>query len=92
MPTYYWHWNPETQTGAWDDAPAVRPTRAVQIMRDLPAYMSPLGDGKMIEGRAARREHLTANNCREVDPSEWKPQARFVRRPHMYRDAKRQPE
>jgi hypothetical protein len=43
----------------------------VQIMRDLPAYKSPLGDG-VIEGRAARREHLKRNNCREVEPSEWK--------------------
>lgn len=45
--------------------------RGPQIMKDLPAYKSPLGDG-VIEGRAARREHLKRNNCREVDPSEWK--------------------
>lgn len=41
------------------------------IVRDTPAYKSPLGDGKVIEGRAARREHLKANNCREADKSEF---------------------
>lgn len=41
------------------------------IVRDTAAYKSPLGDG-VVEGRAARREHLKRNNCREVDPSEWK--------------------
>lgn len=40
--------------------------------RDLPAYKSPLGDGLVIEGRAARREHLKRNGCRECDPSEFK--------------------
>lgn len=42
------------------------------IARDLPAYASPLGDG-VIEGRAARREHLKRNGMREVDPTEHKP-------------------
>jgi hypothetical protein len=42
------------------------------VMSDLPAYVSPLGDG-VVEGRAARREHLKRNGCREVDPSEYKP-------------------
>jgi len=45
---------------------------APQVLPDLPAYVSPLGDG-VIEGRAARREHLKRNGCREVDPSEHKP-------------------
>lgn len=40
------------------------------IVRDTPAYKSPLGDG-VIEGRAARREHMKANNCREADPGEF---------------------
>lgn len=42
------------------------------VISDLPAYMSPLGTG-MIDGRAARREDLKRNNCREVDPSEYRP-------------------
>jgi len=42
------------------------------VMPDIPAYPSPLGDG-MIEGRAARREHLKRNGCREVEPSEFRP-------------------
>jgi len=42
------------------------------VMRDLPAYASPLGDG-VVEGRAARREHLKRNGKREVDPSEFTP-------------------
>ena len=43
------------------------------IQSDIPAYKSPLGDGAVIEGRAARREHLARNGCREVDPSEYRP-------------------
>ena len=42
------------------------------LTRDLPAYASPLGDG-VIEGRAARREHLKRNGKREVDNTEFKP-------------------
>lgn len=42
------------------------------IRGDLPAYQSPV-TGKMIEGRAARREDLARSGCREVDPSEYKP-------------------
>lgn len=37
------------------------------------SYVSPTGDGKYIEGRADRREHLKRTGCREVDPSEFKP-------------------
>lgn len=42
------------------------------IASDIPAYASPLGDG-VVEGRAARREHLKRNGMRELDPSEHKP-------------------
>ena len=42
------------------------------IRGDLPAYTSPI-TGKIIEGRAARREDLARSGCREVDPSEYKP-------------------
>jgi hypothetical protein len=41
------------------------------VMSDIPAYVSPLGDG-VIEGRSARREHMKRTNTRECDPSEWK--------------------
>ncbi len=54
--------------------PMEKPYRlsAPQVVSDLPAYASPLGDG-VVEGRAARREHLKRNGCREVDPGEFKP-------------------
>lgn len=42
------------------------------IRGDLPAYKSP-ATGRIIEGRAARREDLARSGCREVDPSEYKP-------------------
>lgn len=42
------------------------------IASDIPDYMSPLGNG-LISGRRARREELKRNNCREVDPAEFKP-------------------
>ena len=56
-------------------------TRApsVNIIRDLPAYKSPLGDG-WIDGRAARREHFKRTGTREVDPSEFKA---TYRNPHF---------
>jgi hypothetical protein len=39
------------------------------VMRDTPGVKSPI-DGKFIEGRTARREHMKRHNVREVDPSE----------------------
>jgi hypothetical protein len=42
------------------------------VRGDLPPYRSPV-TGKVIEGRAARREDLARSGCREVDPSEFKP-------------------
>lgn len=47
----------------------------VMVRGDLPAYQSPLGN-YIVDGRRARREDLARNNCREVDPSEFKPQWR----------------
>lgn len=46
-----------------------RPVACPQVRGDLKAYRSPV-TGQMIEGRAARREDLARNDCREVDPSE----------------------
>lgn len=42
------------------------------VRGDLKPYVSPV-TGKVIEGRAARREDLARSGCREVDPSEYKP-------------------
>lgn len=42
------------------------------VRGDLPAYKSPV-TGKVVDGRAARREDLARSGCREVDPSEYKP-------------------
>lgn len=53
-----------------------------QIMRDIPEYRSPLGTGT-ISSRSHRREDLKRANCREVDPSEFKPtylNERFARK------------
>lgn len=42
---------------------------APRLHSDYPAYYSH-ASGKMIEGRAARRDDLARTGCREVDPSE----------------------
>lgn len=42
------------------------------VRGDIKPYTSPV-TGKLIEGRAARREDLARSGCREVDPSEYKP-------------------
>ena len=74
MARYVW------RDGEWvEPAPRGRSDNGPMIMRDLPAYLSPLGDG-WIEGRAARREHLKANNCREVDPGEWRANPAYAER------------
>ena len=52
------------------------------IMRDTPEYRSPLGTG-LITSRSHRREDLKRGNCREVDPSEFRPKyinQRFARK------------
>lgn len=48
---------------------------APYIASDIPAYMS-VASGKMIDGRADRREDLKRTGCRECDPSEFKVQYR----------------
>lgn len=45
--------------------------QGLQIIPDLPDYMSPLGNG-VISGRRARREEMARHNVREVDPGEFK--------------------
>jgi hypothetical protein len=72
-------------TYVWEDGKLIdkrdaspRPTKHADmgvpyIIGDLPGYASPVGTG-WIEGRAARREDLKRTGCREVDPSEYKPQ------------------
>lgn len=52
------------------------------VMADIPEYRSPLGTGT-ITSRSHRREDLKRGNCREVDPSEFKPKyinPRFARK------------
>lgn len=77
----HFRWDRELRDFVPYDPHAERAARCSQpwgpmIVRDTAAYKSPLGDGKVIEGRAARREHLKQSGCREVDPSEWKVQYR----------------
>jgi hypothetical protein len=43
------------------------------VAGDIKPYLSPLGTGE-ITSRSHRREELKRHDCREVDPSEWKPQ------------------
>ena len=40
--------------------------KAPHIWRDIPAYQSPI-DGRVISGRAARREDLKRSGCVEYD-------------------------
>lgn len=42
------------------------------VVSDLPEYISPV-TRRPVDGRAARREDLKRANCREVDPSEYRP-------------------
>lgn len=42
------------------------------VMRDIRPYKSPMGDGKVIDGRAEQREHLKRHGKRIADPSEFK--------------------
>lgn len=74
MPRYRWNGAELVEVTAEEPRAA-----GVQIIRDLPAYRSPLGDG-WIEGRAARREHLKRTGSREVDPSEFRA---TYRNPHF---------
>ena len=41
-----------------------------QIISDWAAYKSPMGDGKVIEGRAAAREHHKIHGTRILEPGE----------------------
>lgn len=80
MPSYVYH--PETMklvpkdeyyASRWrEQAKNVSDLPMPYIRSDLPAYVSPV-TGKIVEGRAARREDLARSGCREVDPSEYKP-------------------
>ena len=67
----------DRKTGARMEVPEGE-LSAPAVVPDLPGYLSPLGTG-LIEGRAARREDLKRGNCREVDPSEFKPAYRSER-------------
>jgi hypothetical protein len=49
---------------------------APDVMPDLPAYRSPV-DGRLVDGRAQRREDLKRHGCRPYETSE---KTEFVRR------------
>jgi hypothetical protein len=67
MPRYVWDRDASALVEV-TDAPRA-PSAAPMVMRDTPGVKSPI-DGKFIEGRADRREHMKRHNVREVDPSE----------------------
>jgi hypothetical protein len=71
---HIWH------NGDWIDVSTLKRAESVgpMIIRDTPEYRSPI-DGRLIDGRAARREDLKRNGCREVDPSEFTPVLRNER-------------
>lgn len=47
-----------------------QPPSFPSIMGDTPEYLSPMEPGRLISGRAERREEMKRHNVREVDPSE----------------------
>jgi hypothetical protein len=65
---YIWYDGDWVDVALFKRAPQVGP----MIIRDTPEYRSPI-DGRLIDGRSARREDLKRNQCREVDPGEFKP-------------------
>ena len=67
------------KTYVWRDGRLVEKTKAapkagITMVPDIKGYVSPCSepsDPVWVEGRAARREDLKRNQCREVDPSEY---------------------
>jgi len=59
----------DKRTGEPMEAPDV--IAVPYIASDIAPYLS-VASGKMVDGRAARREDLKRTGCREVDPSEYK--------------------
>ena len=55
------------------------------IITDTPAFKSPI-DGKIVEGRVARKEHMKRHGVREVDPGEFTPTYHNPKRKHLNRD------
>ena len=72
MTKYYW------DGSDWVEKKPVHRVNGPYIWNDLPPYVSPMGTG-VIDGRTARREDLKRHGCREVDPSEWKPDPKSSR-------------
>lgn len=66
MPRYVWD---RDASALVEVVAAPRASAGPMVMRDTPGVKSPI-DGKFIEGRADRREHMKRHNVREVDPSE----------------------
>ena len=55
------------------------------IIRDTAGIVSPI-DGKFVEGRYARREHMKTHDVREVAPDEFTPRYSNPKRKHLNRD------
>ena len=69
MARMYW----DREKRDWVEYRPARPeNKSARIQSDLKAFKSPLEGHKVIEGRYQLREELARNNCRQVDPSEWK--------------------
>lgn len=70
MPRFIMHEGKITEIPYDRDIP--RPPRTFPYVRgDLKPYFC-VGERKMIDGRAERRESLLRQGCREVDPSEYR--------------------
>lgn len=67
--TYVWRDGQfvDKRTGEPMEKPFAGQLCAPMVVSDTPDYRSPI-DGRLISGRAQRREDLKRNNCVEIDP------------------------
>lgn len=61
----------ETRLPMLNQEERARPVQAPRVFGDLPAYRSPI-DGKLVDGRRARRYDMESNNC--VDANDFIPE------------------
>jgi hypothetical protein len=75
------------RAGCWRDPHTNEPMElplgdvicAPQVISDTPEYRSPI-DGRLIDGRAARREDLKRNDCVEAGPPKKFDREEYVER------------
>ena len=69
MTTYVWRDGQfvDKRTGEPMHMPARDGVCAPMVVSDTPEYRSPI-DGRLVSGRAQRREDLRRSNCIEIDP------------------------